>query len=276
MPLLSIGEIFGFPVDASSQSAKKAWVTKPCPFRGNVPCTKASRSDPLGICSFSEGNQLTTVCPFRFLENGSLFRDAGRLVFGTGARIVAVPEIRILHLPGKKRKKIGKVDYLIARETPTGSLADFAAIEVQSVYISGASVRGAFHQFLDTGMLPSDAKRRPDFRSSAQKRLMPQLSLKVPVFRRWGKKFFVAVDRTFFSALPDFRRANSFVNSEVTWLVYPFSRTSEGEPYHIGKPEVVFSEWGDLQDALREGVPPSPQEILDEIAARPDALRFTV
>lgn len=188
---------------------------------------------------------------------------------------MAVPEVRILRVPGEKGKRIGKVDYLIGREDETGALVDFAAIEVQSVYVSGSSMRSAFRGFLATGKPAEQEKRRPDFRSSAQKRLVPQLNLKVPVFRRWGKRFFVAVDRAFFLSLPSFRRASSIENSEVTWLVYPFDRPAAGKPYSMGEPEVVFSEWSDVQDAMREGVPPSPQDILDEMTRRSDSFRLT-
>ena len=69
--------------------------------------------------------------------------------------------------------------------------------------------------------------RRPDFRSSAQKRLMPQLALKVPIFRRWNKRFFVAVDRTFYGELPTLKE-RSLGNSEITWLVYDFQRQAQG------------------------------------------------
>jgi hypothetical protein len=71
---------------------------------------------------------------------------------------------------------------MIAALNDQGDPADFAALEVQSVYISGTSIRPAFEAFLETGTLTEDCERHPDFRSSAQKRLMPQLSLKVPVF----------------------------------------------------------------------------------------------
>lgn len=153
--------------------------------------------------------------------------DAARLAFGKGREFIAVPEIRLLDAPGAKgNRKIGKVDFLLA-EVRDQQATDFAALEIQSVYISGYSIRPAFNQYLAEGVLPEDAARRPDFRSSAQKRLMPQLALKVPIFRRWGKRFFVAVDSTFFETLPKMRTQTAG-NAEVTWLVYPFVRQSAG------------------------------------------------
>ena len=140
----------------------------------------------------------------RFLQGNRIFVDAGRIAFGEGKKIVVVPEMRLLRVPDTG-KRIGKIDFLIALLDGSGQPSDFAALEVQAVYISGKSVRPFFNEFLQTEVLPAGAKARPDYRSSAQKRLMPQLSLKVPVFRRWGKRFFVVVDDPFFTALPRIR-----------------------------------------------------------------------
>ena len=202
----------------------------------------------------------------RFQEGGNLFIDVGRLAFGPGRKITVVPEIRLLRIPSKKNKKIGKVDYLIASLSADGKPVDFAALEVQAVYISGHSIRPAFDHFLATGQLSEDSKRRPDFRSSAQKRLMPQLSLKVPIFRRWGKMFFVAVDATFFDALPPLKTVSAD-NAEITWLVYPFVRGSQGG-FPMGKPVIYHTLWDDVLTSLREGEAPERSELLDEISAR--------
>ncbi len=43
-----------------------------------------------------------------------------------------------------------------------------------------------------------------------------EMSLKVPIFRRWGKKFFVAVDDSFFNALPRMRIITNTHNAEVS------------------------------------------------------------
>ena len=173
----------------------------------------------------------TTICPVRFLEGGRMFVDAGRAAFGLGRQIVVAPEMRILHVP-RTGKRIGKIDFVIAALDAHGHATDFAALEVQSVYISGLSIRPAFNEYLATGHYAAIQRNRPDYRSSAQKRLMPQLSLKVPVFRRWGKKFFVVVDAAFYAAMPPIREVSSVENSEVTWLVYPLPRTPGGCRLH--------------------------------------------
>jgi hypothetical protein len=268
---MKIAEVFGYGIDDHSAEAWAARNSKTCPFR-NSPCTKVSKIDPLGICSFSDGKTAAVVCPNRFLDKNKIFRDAGRLAFGDAVTIGIFPEVRILKIKGKggkSDKKIGKVDFLLGK-IADGLVVDFAALEVQAVYISGTTVRPNFDEFIST-QGPSNSyipdEKRPDFRSSAQKRLVPQLQLKVPVFRRWGKKFFVVVDSQFFNALPKFS-TTSRSNSELTWLCYPFDNT--GVTYEMNDPEIVFSEWDDVANALREGTPPEPEEILNELQLKLD------
>lgn len=203
-----------------------------------------------------------------------MFQDAARIAFGLGVQCVAVPEVRVLEvMRDGKRKKIGKVDFLLVHLEGSEAV-DFAALEVQAVYISGASIRPAFDQYIRTGELSTDGKRRPDFRSSAQKRLMPQLALKVPIFRRWGKRFFVATDSEFFSELPNMK-PQSADNGEVTWLGYEFKRQLDGG-YKMTSPNVVHTLWDDVETALREGEAPEKSELLKQLTESARKLqRFT-
>jgi Restriction endonuclease NotI len=266
MARLQISEIFGQDVNDHSAEGKRDRQRMWCPFRDSK-CTKGGKQRPLGICSFGDEKAATSVCPVRFLEDNRIFVDAGRIAFGQGKRIVVVPEMRLLRVPDTG-KRIGKIDFLIAVLDTNGKPVDFAALEVQAVYISGKSVRPFFNEFLRTEVLPEGAKARPDYRSSAQKRLMPQLSLKVPVFRRWGKRFFVVVDEPFFTALPRIRRVEGKENSEITWLVYRLHRNQSECGYTMSNPEVVFTLWDDVLTALREGEAPQQSEVLAEIASR--------
>lgn len=64
--------------------------------------------------------------------------------------------------------------------------------------------------------------RRPDFRSSGPKRLMPQLQVKVPTLRRWGKKMAVVVDESFFSALGTMDAVRDISNADIAWFVMKY------------------------------------------------------
>lgn len=259
---MRISEVFGYSVADFSNEAIQSRKDRHCPFR-QAPCTKSSITDPIGVCTLSDGDEAASLCPVRFLERDVALKEAAKLAFGPSANFGVFPEIRILNVPGaegKRDRKIGKVDFLLGL-IEKDQVVDFAAVEFQAVYFSGGEIRTPMKHFIATGQL-EDADRRPDFRSSAQKRLVPQLQLKVPVFRRWGKKFFVVTDTQFFRALPQFNATNAF-SSEVTWLAFPIKNL--GQSYSMQQPEIIYSQWDDVQTALREGEPPDPQDILNEL-----------
>jgi hypothetical protein len=262
---VNISEIFGHGIDDHSAAAWADRTARRCRFR-NGPCNKSSKADPIGICSVSDGTEAASLCPVRFLDDGRIFRDAARIAFGEAASFAIFPEIRILQVADLKKpgglKKIGKVDFVLGKIDGT-TVTDFCAVEVQAAYFSGTETRSPLKHFMahhNFGAL--DTFRRPDFRSSAQKRFIPQLQLKVPVFRRWGKKFFVVVDSQFFRSLPEFR-TTSPANSELTWLVYPLARI--GETYQMQDAQSKYTEWADVETSLREGRAPDPSEILSEL-----------
>jgi Restriction endonuclease NotI len=268
MALLQIGEVFGHDTALSASRPKQN--SHPCPFR-ETECTKGNKENPLGICSFTDGRIATVVCPVRFLERGAMFRDAAKIAFGPGVQCVPVPEVRVLEvIRGGKVKKIGKVDFLLVH-MEAGVAVDFAALEVQAVYISGTSIRPAFDHYVKTGELLKDGKRRPDFRSSAHKGLMPQLAIKVPIFRRWGKRFFVATDSAFFSELPMIPH-QSAGNSEVTWLTYELGRGPDGG-YRMLAPTVVHTLWDDVEIALHEGKAPEKSDLLAQLTVSAKKLK---
>ena len=267
---MKVAEIFGYDVSDLSVAAWRARDARHCRFR-NSPCTKSSKIDPLGVCTLSDGQSAAALCPVRFLEHQRIFADAAAIAFGQGSSFGVFPEIRILEIPhkdeGGRSNKIGKVDFLLG-EIDDGRITDFAAVEIQAAYFSGGSLRKVFEHFMTERSLDGiDTRRRPDFRSCAQKRLIPQLQLKIPVFRRWGKKFFVVVDKEFFDSLPAVPETTPS-NSELTWLSYPI--VHDGLAYSLSDPRIAYSEWDEIQNSLREGKPPEPHEIIREMQAKLD------
>lgn len=266
---MKVAEVFGTSVHDHSLDAEDLRARRWCRFRNSV-CTKVSKINPIGICALSIGNDATIVCPARFYEDSRVFRDAAKIAFGEGAEVVVLPEHKLLSIPAAieddKSKKIGKVDFMLGR-LENDKIVDFAALEIQSVYTSGGGVKDAFGHFIATREAGKEGDLGVDFRSSAQKRLVPQLRLKVPIFRRWGKKFFVAIDDTFFAALPEFGATTSG-NSELTWLAYPL-RLQGAQPLILDDPMVHHTEWSKVEQALEEGKPPDgPSDVIVELQAR--------
>ena len=221
----SIGEWYGSPFELLSaeqrqDQAKLEIGTKSitglnCPFQKDRICNKKG-----GVCSLRKYEQgddkrvaltgpLITTCPNRFLENDTIFPWVGETILQTREPVVlgqigfldrlrATEEIT----EEDSRDFIGRIDNVLVH--PTKQPMDWCALELQAVYFSGKSMNQEFtmlaaRQYADIPF-PA-AHRRPDWRSSGPKRLLPQLQTKVPTIRTWGKKMAVVIDEAFFSSL---------------------------------------------------------------------------
>jgi len=254
---LRLAEVFGYKAENNSTQAWDARRRKWCPHRQR-PCTKDNARDPLGICSLIERDELVITCPHRFRESGLIFRDAAEFAFGSAEDTVVISEVPFLRSTSGP-SKVGKIDYVVVRHNK-GVLADFCALEVQSVYVSGASMRAEFYDFLRTGKVPQPiGERHADYRSSSHKRLMPQLMTKVPALRRWGKRVLVAIHVDFFSWLPKCPRLDPS-NAELGWLVY--RAEDAGEAYRLALVDVVPTTLEGAVQSLTAAVPP-PREVFE-------------
>ncbi len=134
--------------------------------------------------------------------------------------VYLAPEVPFMRSPATS-KAAGRVDLVIARD---GDASSWFGLEIQAVYFSGSGMQADFELLRDnTDETPPEptALRRPDWRSSSAKRLMPQLQLKGPTLRRWGTKLAVAVDRPFFDAIggPSKAPSQDLDDGDIVWLV---------------------------------------------------------
>jgi hypothetical protein len=112
-------------------------------------------------------------------------------------------------------------------------------------------------------LFPS-GKRRPDYRSSGPKRLWPQLDVKVPVLRNWGKKVVVVVDRFFYNNMnrltDTFPRARSDEerrdNADVAWFVVDYDQRLS-----LRVVEVIFTSLDSSRNALNATEPLSKADF---------------
>ena len=115
----------------------------------------------------------------------------------------------------------GKIDLIVAEDANAQS---WYGLEIQAVYFSGDAMGKEFEALRNrsSAALPFPVgKRRPDWRSSSAKRLMPQLDLKSPTLQRWHSKLAVAVDRPFFDSLggPSESPSQDINDGDIIWLV---------------------------------------------------------
>ena len=213
--------------------------TRPrCPFQANNPiCRKAG-----GVCTiqlYEDGgngrvgapaNLPVAVCPARFEQSNLLVEWLGEIVGFPPAQVSMAREIPFMESIATG-KPAGKIDLVVARED-TDRLAWYG-LEIQAVYFSGPGMTSEFNQLKadDTAVPPYPSQvRRPDWRSSSAKRLMPQLQVKVPTLRRWGSKMAVAVDLPFFEAIggPSPSFSQDLSDGDIIWLVPTLRRQKDG------------------------------------------------
>ena len=120
-----------------------------------------------------------------------------------------------------------------------------------------------------------DRGRRPDYRSSGPKRLMPQLQIKVPSLRRWGKKMAVVVDKAFYRHAGRMDTVSDLSNSDIAWFLVDFDESSEPATIVLSFPELQTLERA--VEGLTGGIPVTLSEfetkIIEKINAPPKKKR---
>ena len=248
---LGIAEWYGEPITGMSperrrELARAALGQTPapvCPFQaGNVPCRK-----PGGVCSQRNyrpyaGQHLAdrigqsvgpiiSMCPKRFEQDGVVHRWLARIV--GFKRVYVAPEVPFMRNPETNREA-GRIDLVLSGDD---TASNWYGLEIQAVYFSGKSMTPDFRLLSeDDGALPPGPTtlRRPDWRSSSAKRLMPQLLVKIPTLRQWGKKMAVAVDTAFFEAIGGStpRPSHDLNEGDVVWLTLDVSDDYRLQPRH--------------------------------------------
>lgn len=283
----SIGEWYGQDIGRMSKNKRRANAIRevkadastetPCPFQQNKNCNKKG-----GVCSlrlYSQtdkgpteglGSPIST-CPNRFLEDGMIYRWVGEVLLGASDPIV-LSEIGFLdrlevHTGHQIEDKdassevIGRIDNVLLH--PTKSPLDWCALEIQAVYFSGSAMNKEFSMLSkQTGDFPFPAAhRRPDWRSSGPKRLLPQLQTKTPTIRTWGKKMAVVIDEPFFESLIGLEEERHLSNTEIVWFVVTYKKTEKG--WKLVPRKAVLTKLESSVKALTGGVP-LPKEKFEE------------
>jgi hypothetical protein len=270
-----------------------------CPFLSElIPGARCNKAG--GVCSFRKygpsgetvvGDQIVTMCPSRFLQtvgpDKSLFSWISEKMLDIPSATV-VKETPFLRSTAdaplkfkahksqdgenkENEKKAGRIDWILVnpRSIDVGEL-EWCAVETQALYFSGKRMRLEFDAYASrpSPVLFPVGKRRPDYRSSGPKRLWPQLDVKVPVLRNWGKKVVVVVDRFFFQNMntlidPSPRARNDKErreNADVAWFIVDYD-----ESLHLCSGDVVFTSLDSSRIALNATEPLSKADFTEKL-----------
>lgn len=258
----------------------------PCPFKINIPSPTCSKrggvcsirpyTDESGVVRPVEGKRgrVRALCPWRFHQDGTAFDKIGE-------NLLADPkprrsgEVGFLESTGNldsdAGEDVGRIDMILVKSnSAAGAPMEWVAVEVQAVYFSGKKMGIEFDHLTETQGKFSMAreKRRPDYRSSGVKRLMPQLLTKVPTLRRWGKKMAVVVDAPFFDSMGKMERVSDVSNADIVWCLVDFLDDGDGGSFKLKVVEQFFTTLESATLGLTGGVPVSQGEFEKRIRAK--------
>lgn len=199
MPL-SVVELFGYAPDDSSPVAVAARGSTDCPFVGDR-CIKQFKSGLIsGACTLKPSNSGPVICcPNRMygseykvlldvandaFGNGMRLCHAAREAKGDGCDVVVFGKHwgKELRLPSRRKAGGYFVDWILARLGQNRTLAEFVAVEVQTMDTTG-SYEAQVHRFLKTGKVLPDKQSNINW-ENVSKRILPQLIFKGHVLRQ--------------------------------------------------------------------------------------------
>lgn len=213
-----------------------------------------------------------SVCPNRFKENGMIYSWVGEVLLNCPNPII-LGEIGFLDRfrtaqPTSQGEDesidfIGRIDNVLIH--PNRNPIDWCALEIQAVYFSGKSMA---KEFMDIAESTGDIRfpkeqRRPDWRSSGPKRLLPQLQTKVPTIRTWGKKMAVVIDKPFFDQLVGIHAEPHLSNAEIIWFVVKYEETPTG--WRLCRDHVVYTSLANSVTVLTGGTPLSKEAFESQL-----------
>lgn len=266
-----LAEVFGFPTENRSNDAKRYRQKKLCPFNNRVPnCTKDKANNPLGVCSVITDQKVVITCPIRFRQGWVIIEKAAQFLFPKNTKWTSLTEIR---LPDAEGQSAGSIDFALISYDGKGKLLDFGSLEVQAVYISGNLIN-PFEAYIKA---PTENFKwptgfnypKPDYLSSSRKRLVPQMLYKGGIFKTWGKKQAVALQKSFFDTLPNLPKTNKN-KADIAWFLYDLKLQDETNSFHLNMVDVIYTEFEPALLKITTPRPGDPKEFTNFLQEKLD------
>lgn len=200
-----ISEFFGYRSEDKSDAALRAAAKRICPFT-SAPCQKilARQRIPSGVCSIrqkSPGSPIVICCPIRmYADNYAMLHLVSEKAFGKKLNLyagrIAVDKAKVecgavavfghgwggeLRLPQRKGTGAYFVDWVLARLDGEGHLAEFTAIEVQTIDTTGNYQTARKALLNDRSVIADTVGLNWE---NVNKRIIPQLIYKGQVLQR--------------------------------------------------------------------------------------------
>jgi hypothetical protein len=244
-------EVFGHPIDATSEKAQIHRQRHWCPFV-DAECDKRSRliDYPMGVCSVQYGEDVIALSPRRFLQGNVVFYDIADQYFATRDNLLVFPEVSI---PGARN--LGIFDYVMVKHKPLSSeIEDFVTIEFQTGQTTGT---GALVEGLEDFMQGKDIKGA-SYRfglnlADIWKRTFTQILTKGIVMERWGHKIYWVVQELIYQDFLDRYNLHGLMhNPEHSTIFEIYDLKREGDTYQLYRTRVESSTIDDSPEKRHE------------------------
>ena len=178
-------EIFGYHHTDKRKKARECRQKFWCPYVDLI-CYKKSRllDFPFGVCTAHVNETDIALCPRRFLENNTIFKDIAQHHFESAHDILIFPEVHL--------KNTGSFDFVMVKHKPMSvEIEDFIAIEFQTgqTTSTGHLVQGLKDYLSENGKM----LKKYNFGLNMYdiwKRTFTQILNKGIIFENWNKKLY--------------------------------------------------------------------------------------
>jgi hypothetical protein len=205
------------------------------------------RSRTTGVVTLdSRRSPLVTTCPSRFEQKGTIYSWVNEIMLPNQTAIpigeipFLLPSPKVGHGRKTGRREIGSMDNVLA--VPGTDPLIWCPLNLQSVCFLSKKMNFEFDAIAKTTGegIPFPLKcRRPDYRNSFTKRLLPQLQMMVPSLSRSAKKMAVVIDEEFFGQFAPIKTERHISMAEILWFVVKFVKYEIEAKQFILRPQFV-------------------------------------
>lgn len=270
-----LAEVFGFPIDNMSDEANRHRDRRLCRFNNvGANCTKDKAVDPLGVCLILTDTQdVVITCPIRFRERWIIADHAAGFLFPEKSKWTTITEVQLRDQNGKSA---GSIDVVLVSYDDQGRVAEFGALEIQAVYISG-NIRKPFQEYMASpesfATFNWEGQKnypRSDYLSSSRKRLAPQLIYKSGILHSWEKRSCVALNSGFFATLPKLEEVSKD-DAEIAWMIYDLQHNTTSNCRDLVLERIIYTRFTDSLKAITESRPGNVAEFISVLQEKIDA-----
>jgi hypothetical protein len=258
-------EVFGVPVHSKSVEVKKGHKKYWCPFADDK-CNKQSRliKYPMGVCSVQYGNDIIALCPRRFLQEDTVFKDIADHHFKTRNDLVVFSEIGL--------SQTGTFDFVMVKHKPLSSeIEDFVVIEFQTGQTTGTGqlVQG-LKDFINGEDIDGKSYGFGLNLADIWKRTFTQILNKGIVLENWGHKIYWVIQEPVYQDFLNRYNLNGMSyndNHATVFMIYDLKQ--QAGKYDLFQTRIESSSIDDLFNAFRNNPDiPSKQDFVKKLNAK--------